>query len=56
MEKKINYISAYKYFLDGDIYSNISESYIYNDVHFNKNGNKILSDIIWEKIFMEFYS
>ena len=55
VEKKINYISAYKYFLDGDIYSNISESYIYNDVHFNKNGNKILSDIIWEKIFMKFY-
>ena len=53
VEKKINYISAYKYFLNDDIYSNISESYIYNDVHFNKNGNKILSNIIWEKIFIK---
>ena len=52
--KKINYITAYKYFLEGDIYSNITDNYIYNDIHFNKHGNKILSDIIWEKIFIKF--
>ena len=51
---KINYITAYKYFLEGDIYSNISDNYVYNDIHFNKNGNKILSDIIWEKIFIKY--
>ena len=53
-KKKINYTTAYKYFLRGDIYSKISDNYIYNDVHLNKNGNKILSDIIWEKIFIKF--
>ena len=50
-KKKINYITAYKYFLIDDIYSNISDNYIFNDVHFNRNGNKILSDIIWEEIY-----
>lgn len=49
MKKKINYLSAYEYFLKGDIYSNISENYIYNDMHFNKQGNKLLSGIIWEE-------
>ena len=46
--QEIKYISTYEYFLQGDIYSNISDNYLYNDVHFNRNGNKILSDIIWE--------
>ena len=36
--------------LKGDIYSNISDNYVYHDVHFNKNGYKILSDIIWAEI------
>ena len=49
MRKGIKYISVYKYFLKGDIYSNISDNYIYNDPHFNRQGNKILSDIIWEE-------
>ena len=48
MKNEINYVSTYKYFLKGDIYSNISENYIYNDMHFNRHGNKILSDVIWE--------
>ena len=30
------------------IYSNISDNYVYNDIHFNRQGNKILSDVIWE--------
>ncbi len=46
---EINYISAYNDFLQGDIYTNISENYIYNDMHFNGNGNKILSDSIWNE-------
>ena len=50
----INYISAYKYFLTGDIYSNISENYIYNDMHFNRKGNKLLSNIIWEEYLKNF--
>ena len=52
--KEINYVSAYKYFLKGDIYSNISENYIYNDMHFNRQGNKILSDIIWNEHLKKF--
>ena len=47
--EEIKYISTYKYFLKGDIYSNISDNYIYNDVHFNRQGNEILSKIIWEE-------
>jgi len=47
VKKEIKYISAYKYFLKGDIYSNISDNYIYNDMHFNRQGNEILSKIIW---------
>ena len=49
MKNEINYVSTYKYFLKGDIYSNISDNYIYNDMHFNRHGNKILSDVIWEE-------
>ena len=52
VEKKINYISAYEHFLNlkSDVYSTISDNYVYNDIHFNKQGYKILSDIIWEEI------
>ena len=45
----LKYISTYKYFLKGDIYSSISDNYIYNDVHFSRQGNEILSKIIWEE-------
>ena len=48
MDKKINYISLYKYFLDGDIYTNISDHFIYNDMHFNGQGNSLFSDVLWK--------
>jgi len=54
MRKGIKYISVYKYFLKGDIYSIVSDNYIYNDPHFNRQGNKILSDIIWEEHLKNF--
>ena len=54
MKNEINYVSTYKYFLKGDVYSNISENYIYNDMHFNRQGNKILSDVIWEEHLKNF--
>ena len=54
MKNEINYVSTYKYFLKGDIYSNITENYIYNDMHFNRQGNKILSDVIWKKHIKNF--
>ena len=53
-KNEINYVSTYKYFLKGDIYSNITENYIYNDMHFNRQGNKILSDVIWEEHLKNF--
>ena len=54
MRKGIKYISVYKYFLKGDIYSIVSDNYIYNDPHFNRQGNKILSDIIWKELLKNF--
>ena len=54
MKNEINYVSTYKYFLKGDIYSNISDNYIYNDMHFNRQGNKILSDVIWKEHLKNF--
>ena len=51
-KNSINHIITYYYFLnlEYDPYSIISDHYVYNDVHFNKNGYRILSDLIWENI------
>ena len=51
-KNSINHINTYYYFLnlEYDPYSIISDHYVYNDVHFNKNGYRILSDLIWENI------
>jgi len=48
----IKYINGYNYFLslENDVYSSISDHYVYNDVHFNKLGYKTLSNIIWREI------
>ena len=51
---KIDFVSAYPYFLEGDVYSNISDNYIFNDIHFNANGSKILSNVIWKNILNKF--
>ena len=47
----INYVNAYSNFLNGDIYTNIFDNYIFNDVHFNKNGNMVLGEFVWKRIF-----
>ena len=44
IEKEIKNISVYDDFLSGNIYENIGQNYLYNDVHFNKNGNRIISN------------
>lgn len=36
-------IAIYDDFLRDNIYENIGKNYLYNDIHFNKNGNKIIS-------------
>ena len=41
-ENNIKNLSVYDKFLEGNIYKNIGKYYLYNDIHFNKNGNKII--------------
>ena len=42
-ENDFNNIIIYDDFLKNNIYENIGKNYLYNDIHFNKNGNKIIS-------------
>lgn len=49
-QNKIKTISIYKIFLKGNIYENIGNNYLYNDIHFNQNGNRIISDYLIENI------
>ena len=48
---KIKNLSVYGEFLNGNIYETIGKNFIYNDVHFNENGYKIIADRIL--IFLE---
>ena len=43
---KIKNLSVYGEFLKGNIYETIGKNFIYNDVHFNGNGYKIIADRI----------
>ncbi len=49
-ENKINNLSVYDIFLKGNIYENIGKNYLYNDIHFNKNGNQVLANELLKKI------
>ena len=49
-KNKINSLSVYDGFLKGNIYENIGKNYLYNDIHFNKNGNQIIVNKLLEKI------
>ena len=42
-ENDLNNIIIYDDFLKNNIYENIGKNYLYNDIHFNKNGNTIIS-------------
>ena len=50
-ENNINYLNTYPKFFIGDIYKNIDNFYIYNDIHYNKLGNLLLTDIIFDEIY-----
>ena len=50
-ENNINYLNVYPKFFIGDLYKNIDNFYIYNDIHYNKHGNKLLADIIFDEIY-----
>ena len=41
-ENEIKNISVYQDFLDGNIYENIRKKFLYNDIHYNKNGNRVI--------------
>ena len=49
-KNRINTILAYDIFYEGDIYENIGKFYIYNDIHFNENGYKILANYIYKNL------
>ena len=50
-ESNINYLNVYPKFFIGDLYKNIDNFYIYNDIHYNKLGNLLLTDIIFDEIY-----
>ena len=41
-KNKINSLSVYEEFLVGNIYESIGKNYLYNDIHFNRNGNQVI--------------
>ena len=49
-ENKINSLSVYEGFLKGNIYESIGKNYLYNDIHFNKNGNQVIVNELLRKI------
>ena len=49
-ENKINNLSVYEGFLKGNIYESIGKNYLYNDIHFNKNGNQVIVNELLRKI------
>ena len=49
-ENKINNLSVYDGFLKGNIYESIGKNYLYNDIHFNKNGNQVIVNELLRKI------
>ena len=51
-ESNIDNLIIYDEFLKGNVVNNIFEFYIPRDVHFNKKGNEILSNKIFEEFFI----
>ncbi len=49
-ENKINNLSVYEGFLKGNIYESIGKNYLYNDIHFNRNGNQVIVNELLRKI------
>ncbi len=43
-KNNIQNISIYEDFLKGNIYENIGKNYLFNDIHFNNNGNRIIAN------------
>ena len=42
-ENKIYYLNFYNLFLSGGVYKNISENFIFNDIHYNSKGSELVA-------------
>ena len=49
-KNKIKTFVIYDDFLTGNIYENIGNSFLYNDIHYNSNGNKIIVNFLINNI------
>ena len=49
-ENKINNLSVYEGFLKGNIYESIGKNYLYNDIHFNRNGNQVIVNELLRRV------
>ena len=49
-KNKIKTFVVYDDFLTGNIYENIGNSFLYNDIHYNSNGNKIIVNFLINNI------
>ena len=43
---EIKNIVIYEEFLSGNIYENIGKNFLYNDIHYNAEGNKIIANTL----------
>ena len=50
-EKDIDNLVIYDKFIKGNVADNILKFYLPKDVHYNKFGNKVLSDELFKKIY-----
>ena len=49
-KNNIQFINLYDVFLTGDSYQNISDYFIFNDVHYNAKGYKLVTNNFFKKI------
>ena len=49
-KNNINYINLYDLFLSGNVYSNISENFIFNDIHYNARGNELVAGALMNSL------
>jgi len=45
-KNNIKYINLYDLFLSGDVYTNISKNFIFNDIHYNAKGNELVASAL----------
>ena len=53
-KNNIPYINTYDIFLSSNPYQKISENFIFNDIHYNANGYKLIADFLFERLNSKF--